>query len=108
LYAIGAGLASNNLYGYSALDQTCKTEKFPPQLYLNHACYHDLNGNENNLKINLARFGPVTTGISTLGTGFDFYTSGVFEDAACSSDRTKADMAVTGKSDEFKLKKILN
>lgn len=35
---------------------------------------------------------------ATAGTGFDFYKSGVFNDAKCSSDPKKADLAIVGNS----------
>lgn len=75
-------------------DGTCQNATIKPEYFLNNACTQQPNGDEEMLKLILVRYGALSVGIMTTGTGFDFYTDGVFFSTACSSDPSLADQAV--------------
>lgn len=96
-FTITNGVVPDNIYTYKAKAAKCKKKNYVPSYYLNNACYHSLEGDEEMLKIMIARYGPLATGIHTTGTGLDLYSSGVFYDPSCSSDVDKGDHAVVGR-----------
>lgn len=114
LYSVmNNGISDGTKYKYVAKKQNCMTAKYPQIYNLQNMCYVTLGGDEAMLKIMLIKYGPLATGISntntkqillmqrfqiffsvdTSGTGFDFYTSGVFS-GPCSSDPQLADQTL--------------
>jgi len=83
IIAVG-GLETENRYPYTAADGTCHSNK--AYFRADISGYHDVtSGSEAALQVAVAQVGPISVAIDAGLSSFQFYTGGVYYDAACSS-----------------------
>jgi len=83
IIAVG-GLETESRYPYTAADGTCHSNK--AYFRADISGYHDVtSGSEAALQVAVAQVGPISVAIDAGLSSFQFYTGGVYYDAACSS-----------------------
>jgi len=92
-YAISnKGLTSETQYPYKAVDQRCKSPL--PASVASISSYVDVKSNDDQALEDAVSKGPVSVAIEADQAAFQFYTSGVFDDASCGTSLDHGVLAV--------------
>jgi len=86
------GLTSETAYPYKAVDQRCKNPL--PASVSTISSYVDVKSNDDQALEDAVSKGPVSVAIEADQAAFQFYTSGVFDDASCGTSLDHGVLAV--------------
>jgi len=93
------GVDTETSYPYEARDDTCRFKK--ENVGSSDNGYIDVEtGDEDQLKLVVATFGPVSVGIDASQSTFHFYNGGVYEEEDCSSENLDHGVLVVGYGSE--------
>jgi len=90
------GIETEQSYPYTAVDGNCKFNKNAVAAQLTG--YTDIQKTEDDLKVAVATFGPISVAIDA--TGFFSYKSGIFDDANCQQNAPDHAVLVVGYGSE--------
>ncbi|KAL5961509.1 Procathepsin L [Taenia solium] len=94
-YWMHNGAESERDYPYTAKDGTCKFNS--SNVITNVAKFVKVpEKSEEQLKISVAKVGPISVGIDASSQGFMFYNDGIFQDPTCSEDVLDHGVLVVG------------
>lgn len=87
------GIETEADYPYYAQDMQCSNNPYKPH-YTIRAYYETRDGDENDLQRKIATVGPINVGVDAGQPTFQFYSGGVYYDAACSTSPNHAVLTV--------------